>query len=89
MPVLRLAAIIFFTLMLASLSALASAPDTKPDSQQLQGLPPVTSVADGSASGRISEGHRSGTSRPISSTRSQTWNGIVPSTGENIPGAGQ
>jgi hypothetical protein len=79
----------FFTLMLASLSALTSAPDTKPDNQQPQGFSAMTTVADGSAFSHISHGVRADAPSPLTSAHSPSPNWIIPSTGENIPGAGQ
>jgi len=85
MPVLRLVVFIFATLLLASLSALASTPDVATKSQHIQLSAAIFTAVDGEPQGPIAADLPVAADSVAEAGQSALATQTIPSVGENIP----
>jgi hypothetical protein len=89
MPILRLAIFIFLTLMLASLTAVASGPVTVDKNKEQQALAVSHSEPKATAGAVLKPAEYVVASRGADGSKTRKTGQTVPPAGENIPGAGQ
>jgi hypothetical protein len=85
MPTLRLAGFIFLTLLLASLSALASGPTVVTKSQQIQQSPASVTTFGGESGSPAAVDTSVASDSAAESHQSVLATRTIPSVGENIP----